>query len=103
MEITSERNDMAEETFRLKKRKMLTLVGELFQTFDVDQGHTLDDAEVPVMLKALVKHQDKLDKVRIPFVRLPLSVCTVVLCVDLCLLLRASLATILRVPSLVST
>ena len=63
MEITSERNDMAEENFRLKKRKMLTLVGELFQKFDVDQGHTLDDAEVPVMLKALVKHQDKLDKV----------------------------------------
>ena len=64
MEITSERNQAKEEGYRHKKRKMLQLVSRLFEEFDLDQGHTLDESEIPVMLKALIRHESDLEQVR---------------------------------------
>ena len=70
MEITSERNLQADEGFKARKRKMLDLVGKLFEEFDVNQGNTLDGAELPAMLKALISHESDLEQVGLPYEKL---------------------------------
>ena len=43
--------------------KMLNIIKKLFEEFDCDGGNTLDEAEIPLMLKSLLQHQRNLKQV----------------------------------------
>merc|ERR1712166_55174 len=70
MEITSERNELKEARQRKERMKMLNIIKKLFEEFDCDEGNTLDDSEIPQMLKSLLQHQRNLKQVGLPYDKL---------------------------------
>ena len=67
MDLTDENTNKQQKTRLKAKRKLLKMVGTLFKQFDEDDGGTLDDEELPKLLKECRDFQDALDVVGLPY------------------------------------